>query len=373
MLIAMEHGMENLRLICEPTGQYHNKLFRAARSKGFFTCFVNAESVSKFRVIETNDSGKTDFKDPRVIRTLGKLDKVIKHRMLSEDYLLLRKLNTLYDEIEGELIRSRCRIDKVLTELFCDYSFKNDFFYLPSGQTLIELYGCNPYRIIKAEFEEFSASMKKATPRIQNSSLQRLWKDAESSVLNQQPEGYIDILEMHLKQLTEDWRTQMGRKNDVVERILCAWALEGRRPQYPAAYRRSHKRKEHSAPPRGTGPLSDFADWRRLMRYGGLNIRMRQSGKYQGQNKISKKGRPLMRKVLQNIALPLVRKGYLYGEYYHQKRELQKMPGTKAMTCVARHFLKKFSSGINPHRPLTKRGSLPARPSTKRRPKSVIQ
>ena len=83
--IAREHGMESLRLICEPTGQYHNKLFRIARSKGFFTCFVNAESVSKFRVIETNDTGKTDFKDPRVIRTLGKLDKVIKHRILTDD------------------------------------------------------------------------------------------------------------------------------------------------------------------------------------------------------------------------------------------------------------------------------------------------
>lgn len=218
--IAREHGMDNLRLICEPTGQYHNKLFRSARSKGFFTCFVNAESVSKFRVIETNDNGKTDFKDPRVIRTLGKLDKVIKHRMLPDDYLLLRKLNVLYDEIEGELIRSRCRIDKVMTELFCDYSFKNDFFYLPSGQTLLELYGCNPYRIMKAGFEEFTASMKKATPRIQNISLQRLWKDAESSALNQQPEGHIEILEMHLKQLTEDWRTQMSRKDDIVERMI---------------------------------------------------------------------------------------------------------------------------------------------------------
>ncbi|OPY77889.1 MAG: Transposase IS116/IS110/IS902 family protein [Syntrophorhabdus sp. PtaU1.Bin153] len=91
-----------------------------------------------------------------------------------------------------------------------------------------------------------------------------------------------------------------------------------------------------------TGPLSDFPHWRTLMRYGGLNIRMRQSGRYQGLNKISKKGRPLLRRVLQNIALPLVRKGCLYGSYYSQKKGEAKMPGNKAMTCVARHFLKKF-------------------------------
>jgi hypothetical protein len=91
-----------------------------------------------------------------------------------------------------------------------------------------------------------------------------------------------------------------------------------------------------------TGPLGDFASWRMLMRYAGLNIRMRQSGRYQGQNKISKKGRPLLRKVLQHIVLPLVREKCLYGSYYARKKEQEKMPGNKAMTCVSRHFLKKF-------------------------------
>ena len=61
---ALEHGMKSLRIICEPTGQYQNKLFRTARRMGFLTCFVNAESVAKFRVVETNDTGKTDTKDP---------------------------------------------------------------------------------------------------------------------------------------------------------------------------------------------------------------------------------------------------------------------------------------------------------------------
>jgi transposase len=91
-----------------------------------------------------------------------------------------------------------------------------------------------------------------------------------------------------------------------------------------------------------TGPIGDFRNWRQLMRYGGLNIRMRQSGKYTGKNRISKKGSPLLRKVLNHIVLPLVRQNCLYGEYYHKKREVDKMPGTKAMTIVARHFLRKF-------------------------------
>ena len=43
--IAKEHGMGNLRIICEPTGQYQNSLLRTARRNGCLTCYVNAESV----------------------------------------------------------------------------------------------------------------------------------------------------------------------------------------------------------------------------------------------------------------------------------------------------------------------------------------
>ncbi|MBU0483852.1 MAG: IS110 family transposase, partial [Proteobacteria bacterium] len=79
-------------MICEPTGQYHNKLMRASRRLGFFTNFVNTEAVAKFRVVETNDNNKTDQKDPRVIGTLGKLNKVIEFRRLDDNHLMLRKL-----------------------------------------------------------------------------------------------------------------------------------------------------------------------------------------------------------------------------------------------------------------------------------------
>jgi hypothetical protein len=98
--IAAEHGRKGLRVICEPTGQFQNKLMRTARRLGFITNYVNAESVAKFRVVESNDSNKTDKKDPRVIGTLGKLNKVIQFRMIGEEYLMLRKLHKIYDECD---------------------------------------------------------------------------------------------------------------------------------------------------------------------------------------------------------------------------------------------------------------------------------
>ena len=333
--IAKEHGISNLRIICEPTGQYQNSLLRTARRNSCLTCYVNAESVKKFRVVETNDTGKTDIKDPRVISTLAGLNKVIRHRMIGEDYLMLRKLGKIYDETDVEIVRLKGRLNKLMVELFCDYSFKKDFLYSNSGLALIKKYGCNPYR--------FEKTMRHAAPRIQGNTLKRLFEDAQSSVLNELPPGYIEVLQIRFYQLFGDYLNQQKRKEEIVENMI--EILDHLRekdlnipPPTPGVISAKNIARLFGE----TGPISDFSSYRKLLRYFGLNIRMRQSGKYQGQNKITKKGRPLGRKVLDNIVLPLVKKGCLYGDYYHIKKEKEKRPGNKAMTIIMRNFLKKF-------------------------------
>jgi transposase len=335
--------MDALRIICEPTGDYHTKLLRIARTMGFSTCFVNTESVARFRMIETNDTGKTDTKDPRVIRTLGKLGKVITHRILDEKYMMLRKLGKIYDETDTTITRLKCRIDKLLVELFCDYSFQKDFLYARSGLALIQCYHGNPVRILKSGYRAFCVRMRKRAPHIQTQTLKRLWSDAQSSILNEQPEGYLKLLEAHLEQLVDDCLAQRQRKDAIAQAMIdLVRQLREEDPRIPPSTPGVISDKNIARLLGETGPLHEFTGWRTVMRYGGLNICMRKSGKYQGRNKISKKGRSLLRKVLYHIVLPLVKKRALYGSYYDRKRQIEKMPGTKAMVCVARHFLKKF-------------------------------
>ena len=94
-------------------------------------------------------------------------------------------------------------------------------------------------------------------------------------------------------------------------------------------------RIEETAPPQaGPGQV------RVRIRYAGLNLRERQSGMYRGKTKISKKGRPLLRKILGQAVMLLVRKDALYGDYYHRKKEEEKVCGRKIMTNVSRKFLK---------------------------------
>lgn len=165
------------------------------------------------------------------------------------------------------------------------------------------------------------------------------------------PGGYVQVLEEYLYDRLEDYFSVLERKEKITEQMVTILnKLRQDDPLIPPPTPKVISDKNLARLLAETGPLSDFENWRKLMRYAGLNLRTRQSGTFQGQNKISKKGRRLLRKVLQAIALPLVRRGYLYGDYYHKKKDETKMPGNKAMTVVARHLLRKiygwYRSGV---------------------------
>jgi len=341
--IAQEHGCAQVRIICEPTGVYDRKLLQTARLLGALTSYVNAEAVSKFRVVENNDNNKTDTADPGVILRMAEHGHTIKHRILDDDYVVLRKLGSILDDEEVMLVRIRGVISQIREELFCEWDFDKDFLYGNSGRALLDKYAVNPYKIVRSGFGRFSSVMKRAVPRIRRTTLERLWVQAQRAVLNEQPESYIAVLEKRLKDLYEDYWVHKHRKTGIEEEMVTILRrLRAKDPTIPTATPGVISEKNLARLLGETGPLSDFDSVKQIMRYAGLNLCMRQSGQYQGKYKISKKGRSLLRKILSQIALQLVRKGALYGDYYHEKKERQALPGTKALTIVMRHFLRKF-------------------------------
>jgi len=48
--------------------------------------------VAQFKKVESNDTGKTDHKDPRVMHLVARLGKAQRHRHLPETYRKLRRL-----------------------------------------------------------------------------------------------------------------------------------------------------------------------------------------------------------------------------------------------------------------------------------------
>lgn len=338
---AQMAGHDRILVVCEPTGCYHETLLQTAHRLGLETAWVSGEAVSKMRVIETNDSGKTDIKDPHVIHTLARLGKTLKHRRYEEPYCLLREWNGLYEQADVGLVRAKCLLASQIKALFPDYGFKKDFLFGTSGRALVEHYGANPWRIVRAGKRRFFKVMRRLAPRVRQQSLDLLYGQAESSVKNQSSSRRAEIMEHRLRQSWQDYLLYQARKNHAKQQMETLYQ-EARQidPKLPQAQKGVITAVHLARIIAETGPLSDFSTLRQFMRYAGLNLRERQSGTFRGKTTLSKKGRSALRKVLSQIVLPLVKKKGLFGAYYHGKKERDGMPGTKAMTAVMRKFLK---------------------------------
>ena len=337
--LAAQHGFAGLCVLCEPTGGYERRLLRLARQSGHFTAYLNAESVRQLRVVQSNDSTKSDLKDPKTMFMLAKLGKTLTHRNLSGPWLVLRETHAYYEGLDGHNVALRCQIHRVLTQLFCEFSFKKDFLFdskaLPH---LVQEFGLNPYRIVAAGQAAFYRRMKKQG--VQLRTLERLWQDAQCSSLQRLEPGYSELLEAQLRELFEDfWRCQQRLAAAARKMIGLLHELQAQGQVRLQARKGLINDLLLARILAETGPLEDFKSWAQLLRYGGMNLCERQSGTMVGRRRISKKGRTLLRKVLGQAVLPRVRKTDLYGPYYHGKKA-QGMVGQKAMMAVARKFLK---------------------------------
>jgi len=86
------------------------------------------------------------------------------------------------------------------------------------------------------------------------------------------------------------------------------------------------------------GDFNSFDTQRELLKHAGLDLFEISSGKHKGNKRISKRGRPLLRKLLFFAALNTVRKGGIMHEHY--QRHLQKgMKRIKALVAIARKLL----------------------------------
>ena len=339
--IAKSHGLKGLRVVCEPTGVYDRCLLRTARRLGHRTAYVNAEAVKKFRVIETNDSGKTDLKDPYVISSLANLGKTITHRLLDENYLVLRRLSKLFDDAYEDAKAAKIRILDCLQELFCDLSLKSELLFSKSGRAFLTSYGGSPFKIVRSGRKRFQTRLRKVAPGTKSTTIEKIWEAAVTSARNEIPAAYAELLEHQVLSLLEALEQAERRRQDLETRLEeFYWRAAKEDPAIPRPHKGVVTVVNLARLLGETGPLSDFENHKKLLRHAGLNIRMNQSGRFSGQNRITKKGRPLLRKLLGQMVFGLVQKHRLLGEYYHKKK---KAIGTgKAMTATTRLFLKKL-------------------------------
>ena len=338
--LADKEGFEALRVLCESTGGYERALLQTARRLGCRTALVNPEHVCRLKHVESNDTGKTDTKDPRVIDLVARLGKTQRHRQLPETYQELRRLTSFYDQEERTLAAIRTRLQALIVEVFPDYDKSTAFTFDTTGRALFEAYGFNPYRINRAGYKRFHSTIKRRVRFVRFARLEHLFSCAEASVRHALPAALVETFEARLRLLFSDLLRHEARcaaYKAQIERLGEALKERGVLPRLDEAV--SGLTLFNLARLVGqTGPLADLPSKRALLRYAGVNLRQRTSGQYRGQTRLSKKGRPLLRKVLSQTVFPVLRRDRLYGAYYHKKRQ-GGMEAQQAIVAVMRKFL----------------------------------
>jgi transposase len=224
--------------------------------------------------------------------------------------------------------------------LFPDFDFGTDFLYGPSGRAIFQCFGLSPHRIASQSPARLRERLCKNS-RIQRASVDRLLAQARASVTNVKPPRVVELLEYELALAWQDLELQQARRENArthLETLHDEIRTEDAR--IPNAQPGVISKVALARLFAEVGPLGHYQSWRQVLRMGGLNLCERKSGKYVGQTKISRAGRSAIRVILNQIALPLVKRDRLFGPYYHHKIGVQKMSGKKAMTAVARKVLK---------------------------------
>jgi hypothetical protein len=131
---------------------------------------------------------------------------------------------------------------------------------------------------------------------IHATTLERLWRAAVSSARQLQDPPLQAIIESRLIDLAADYwlcTSRVSRTQQQMVEIYCRLWYSGEAVPSPVCAPCSVFRLARIIGE--TGPLSDFANARVLLKYAGLNLRERQSGYYRGHTTLSKKGRSTLR------------------------------------------------------------------------------
>ena len=335
--------LDHIHLFFEPTGGYEDIIKVMAFKRGYKVNYISGEATKKASVIEGNENGKSDKKDTRVINTLARMSKTLVCRDLPEDYALLRQTGNYYEDesLAGGITRNK--ISKVQRSLFPGLNYKSKFLHTVTGRNIINIYGFNPYKIAKQSLGSFVNRMKKHMLKCNKTTLSEVYRKAKFAV-NVISEKEAQLLEEQLKWLYDQYTSIQSRKEK-----LKADMLERYR-KLPEAEKLSLAKE---IPPfqcarviAETGPLNDFKNTAQIIKYAGLNIKLKQSGKYKGKDKISKKGRALLRKILYQLTFTsLIKKSGCYHEYFKAKKK-QMGNGIEAIVAVMRKALKMISGVV---------------------------
>jgi len=326
-------SLEQMVLGFESTGPYAEPLMHFLKDKPVRLVQVNPMHTKRVKELNGNSPNKTDKKDPKVIADIIELGHALTvvipegaaaelRRLTHARERAIKRRTALYNQLHDLVFLSFPEFLQVMKDI-----------KTKSAQYLLRHHP-GPADVMALNLAQLTKALKRVSRgKLGADRAQALFEAAHSSV------GICEgRLSVHLE--IQTILEAIESCNRFVEQ------LEGEMTRYLEEISYSHLLLSMKGLGTVTvagliGEVADFTHFdtqKELLKYAGLDLFEISSGKHRGQRRISKRGRPLLRKLLYFAALNTIRKGGIMHGHY-QKHLAKGMLPIKALVAIARKLL----------------------------------
>lgn len=345
--LAEKYGKNVVIPGMEPTGHYWFALGKFLQDNGMKPVHVNPHHVKKSKELDDNSPSKNDRKDPKTIAALVNEGRFSYPYIPTGIYAEIRSLSNLRFQTQEELTRIKNRIARWFSIYFPEYKDVYGDVKAVSGRKVLQIAPL-PEDIKKLGAEGVNQIWRDA--KLRGAGMKRaktLVSAAEHSVGSKDsPEA----ARIELRYLLNDLDVYATRLDELLHRIE---AILGEIPYVDKLMEiKGIGWITVSGFLAEVGDIKRFDNPKQLQKLAGYAIVADQSGKHNGESRISYRGRKRLRYVLYEAAISVIGKNAEFREiheYYRtrKKNPLKKMQSVVAVACkIIRIFYAILTKGI---------------------------
>ncbi len=327
----------------ESTGAYGEPLVHYLRQKPVKLVQVNPMHTKRMKDLQGNSPGKTDRKDPKVIADIIGLGHALSVIIPEGAAAELRRLTLARERSIQRRTALYNQVQDLVFILFPEFLQVMRDVKTQSARYLLRHYP-TPQDMVTCGSEAVTLILKRVSRgKLGKARAQALYDAAAQSVGLQEGRRGI-LLEM------EEILSALEGCNRFIEKLEEEMLpyLE----QIPYCDSLLSVKGIGAITVAGLiGEVGDFRQFhtlREVMKLAGLDLFEISSGKHKGNRRISKRGRPLLRKLLYFAAINTIRKGGVMHASYQRYLE-RGMPKTKALIAIARKLLRILFALVRDH------------------------
>ena len=318
----------------ESTGPYGEPLIHYLKQKPVTIVQVNPLHTKRMREINDNSPLKTDRKDPRVIADVIRIGHALSVMVPEGDAAYLRRLNNARERHTKERTALLNQLQQFVFLIFPEFTRIIKTIYSKTALHILKKY-TTPAKVCSVNIEKLGEEMRRQSRgKFGVEHAAALINYAKTTIgIQEGLAGLVMDIQHALVQL------------EMVDSLMAELEHE----METTLQRIPYSRKLLSIKGLGivtvggligeVGDFTKFTTQSEIAKLAGLDLYEVSSGKRQGQRRISKRGRSLLRKILYYAAMQTIRKNGIMHDYY-QRLIGRGMKSMMALVAVSRKLLR---------------------------------